>query len=113
VGLQFENTGFQKRRYQDPELHLSGSRASFGARLATPGQHAGKVRRVASAFSFCRLSKVDQERVFPNSVTFDSPKDQEAFVREWAQKRTGLACDFKVCLCSRAHRLHQQTHAKI
>lgn len=43
-----------------------------------------------------RLSKVDQERVFPNSVTFDSPRDQEAFVKEWAQKRTGLACDFKV-----------------
>lgn len=43
-----------------------------------------------------RLSKPDQERVFPNSVTFDSPADQEAFVREWAQKRTGLACSFKV-----------------
>eukprot|EP00878_Enallax_costatus_P006400 GHUV01006711.1.p1 GENE.GHUV01006711.1~~GHUV01006711.1.p1 ORF type:complete len:626 (+),score=203.50 GHUV01006711.1:144-2021(+) len=42
------------------------------------------------------LSKPDQERVFPNSVTFDSPADQEAFVREWAQKRTGLACGFKV-----------------
>ncbi|WIA41577.1 hypothetical protein OEZ86_008941 [Tetradesmus obliquus] len=42
------------------------------------------------------LSKPDQERVFPNSVTFDSPADQEAFVREWAQKRTGLACSFKV-----------------
>jgi hypothetical protein len=44
----------------------------------------------------CRLSKLDQERVFPNSIAFDSPADQEAFVREWAQKRTGLACDFKV-----------------
>lgn len=44
----------------------------------------------------CRLSKTDQERVFPNSVTFECPEDQEAFVREWAQKRTGLACDFKV-----------------
>jgi hypothetical protein len=43
-----------------------------------------------------RLSRVDQERVFPNSITFDSPSDQEAFVREWAQKRTGLACSFKV-----------------
>jgi hypothetical protein len=43
-----------------------------------------------------RLSKTDQERVFPNSVTFECPEDQEAFVREWAQKRTGLACDFKV-----------------
>eukprot|EP00882_Tetradesmus_deserticola_P013452 GHRQ01014284.1.p1 GENE.GHRQ01014284.1~~GHRQ01014284.1.p1 ORF type:complete len:414 (+),score=242.86 GHRQ01014284.1:159-1244(+) len=42
------------------------------------------------------LSKPDQERVFPNSVTFESPADQEAFVREWAQKRTGLACSFKV-----------------
>lgn len=42
------------------------------------------------------LSRVDQERVFPNSVTFESPEDQEAFVREWAQKRTGLNCNFKV-----------------
>eukprot|EP00879_Flechtneria_rotunda_P003220 GHRR01003443.1.p1 GENE.GHRR01003443.1~~GHRR01003443.1.p1 ORF type:complete len:526 (+),score=123.63 GHRR01003443.1:133-1578(+) len=42
------------------------------------------------------LSKQDQERVFPDCVTFDSPTDQEAFVREWAQKRTGLACGFKV-----------------
>lgn len=42
------------------------------------------------------LSKTDQERVFPNSVTFETPEDQEAFVREWAQKRTGLACNFKI-----------------
>lgn len=42
------------------------------------------------------LSKLDQERVFPNSVTFETPEDQEAFVREWAQKRTGFACNFKI-----------------
>lgn len=42
------------------------------------------------------LSKPDQERVFPNSVSFETPDDQEAFVKEWAQKRTGLACNFKV-----------------
>ncbi len=42
------------------------------------------------------LSKVDQERVFPGAVSFETPEDQEAFVREWAQKRTGLECKFKV-----------------
>lgn len=42
------------------------------------------------------LNKSDQERVFPGAVTFDSPSDQEAFVREWAQKRTGLPCNFVV-----------------
>jgi digalactosyldiacylglycerol synthase len=42
------------------------------------------------------LSPSDQSRVFPNNTHFDSPEQQEAFVREWAQKRTGLACDFKV-----------------
>ncbi|KAF8056763.1 DGD1 [Scenedesmus sp. PABB004] len=42
------------------------------------------------------LSRPDQQLVLPNTVTFDSPADQEAFVGEWAQKRTGLACGFKV-----------------
>jgi hypothetical protein len=60
-----------------------------------------KCAAVLAYFCCCRLSKVDQERVFPNSVTFDSPQDQEAFVKEWAQKRTGLACDFKVGRCLR------------
>lgn len=29
-------------------------------------------------------------------MSFDTPEAQEQFVREWAQKRTGLDCNFKV-----------------
>jgi len=29
-------------------------------------------------------------------MQFDTPEQQESFVREWAQKRTGLDCNFKV-----------------
>ncbi|GIL64495.1 hypothetical protein Vafri_18391 [Volvox africanus] len=42
------------------------------------------------------LSKADQERVFPADVTFETPEEQEDFVRQWARNRTGLECNFKV-----------------
>lgn len=42
------------------------------------------------------LSKLDQAKVFPNGITFDSPEDQEVFVRNWVQKRTGRPSNFKV-----------------
>ncbi|GLC35497.1 hypothetical protein PLESTB_000201000 [Pleodorina starrii] len=42
------------------------------------------------------LSKADQQRVFPADVTFETPEEQEEFVRQWARNRTGLECNFKV-----------------
>ncbi|KXZ47328.1 hypothetical protein GPECTOR_36g52 [Gonium pectorale] len=42
------------------------------------------------------LSKADQQRVFPADVTFETPEEQEDFVRQWARNRTGLECNFKV-----------------
>mmetsp|Transcript_38835 Transcript_38835/g.97568 ORF Transcript_38835/g.97568 Transcript_38835/m.97568 type:complete len:899 (-) Transcript_38835:276-2972(-) len=41
------------------------------------------------------LTKADQASIFPN-VTFDSPEQQEQYVREWARKRTGVDTPFKV-----------------
>ncbi|EFJ50110.1 hypothetical protein VOLCADRAFT_116955 [Volvox carteri f. nagariensis] len=40
--------------------------------------------------------KADQQRVFPADVTFETPEEQEEFVRQWARNRTGLECNFKV-----------------
>lgn len=45
------------------------------------------------------LTKADQESIFPN-VTFESPEQQEEYVREWARKRTGVDTPFKVCLAA-------------
>ncbi|GFH27776.1 uncharacterized protein HaLaN_26156 [Haematococcus lacustris] len=42
------------------------------------------------------LSLADQQRVFPNNLQFDTPEQQEEYVRDWARKRTGLDCNFKV-----------------
>lgn len=42
------------------------------------------------------LAKPDQERVFPNNITFESPDDQEEYVRDWVKQRTGFTSDFKV-----------------
>ncbi|KAG2452291.1 hypothetical protein HYH02_003315 [Chlamydomonas schloesseri] len=42
------------------------------------------------------LSQADQQRVFPADVSFNTPEEQEEFVRQWARNRTGLPCNFKV-----------------
>lgn len=42
------------------------------------------------------LAAADQKKVFPNNLTFETPEQQETYVREWVQKRTGLPCNFKV-----------------
>ncbi|KIY95412.1 hypothetical protein MNEG_12549 [Monoraphidium neglectum] len=75
-------------------LANEGEPATGDADGVTGGVTGGAGRRVTLLLPW--LNKSDQERVFPGAVTFDSPTDQEAFVREWAQKRTGLPCDFAV-----------------
>lgn len=64
------------------------------------------------------LAAADQEMIFPNNQTFETPEAQEQFVRAWARKRTGMPCDFKArvassLLCSvRGHfRPHSDRHA--
>ncbi len=42
------------------------------------------------------LAAPDQHMVFPNKITFDTPEEQEGYVRNWVQKRTGLPCNFKI-----------------
>jgi hypothetical protein len=42
------------------------------------------------------LAKSDQQRIFPNGVTFDSPSEQEAWVKNWLKKRTGFTPEFKL-----------------
>jgi len=43
------------------------------------------------------LARSDQELLFPHNKTFDLPGEQEAFVREWIELRTGLPCRFRIC----------------
>ena len=49
------------------------------------------------------LAVPDQKMVFPKGITFETPELQEHYVREWAQKRTGLPCNFKVRLSFPLH----------
>jgi len=42
------------------------------------------------------LAKSDQKAIFPNGLTFNSPEEQEQYVRNWAEKRTGFESNFKV-----------------
>ena len=42
------------------------------------------------------LAASDQAKVFPNGMNFESPEEQEVFVRKWALQRTGFSPNFKV-----------------
>lgn len=42
------------------------------------------------------LCKSDQELVYPNSLTFSSPEEQEAYIRNWVEERVGFKADFKI-----------------
>ena len=42
------------------------------------------------------LAKPDQAMVFPHGQTFQSPEEQEDFVRKWVKHRTGLDCPFAI-----------------
>lgn len=42
------------------------------------------------------LAKSDQQRVFPNNITFETPEEQEKWVRDWARKRTGFDSNFSI-----------------
>lgn len=42
------------------------------------------------------LCKTDQELVYPNSLSFSSPEEQEAYIRSWLEERVGFKTDFKI-----------------
>ncbi|KAL6336572.1 hypothetical protein AAG906_025126 [Vitis piasezkii] len=42
------------------------------------------------------LCKKDQEIVYPNSLTFSSPEEQEVYIRNWLEERVGFKADFKI-----------------
>ncbi|PON63137.1 Glycosyl transferase [Parasponia andersonii] len=42
------------------------------------------------------LCKSDQELVYPNSLTFSSPEEQEMYIRNWLEERVGFRANFKI-----------------
>ncbi|KAJ7971678.1 Digalactosyldiacylglycerol synthase 1, chloroplastic [Quillaja saponaria] len=42
------------------------------------------------------LCKSDQELVYPNSLTFSSPEEQEIYIRNWLEERIGFKSEFKI-----------------
>ncbi|CAK9180047.1 unnamed protein product [Ilex paraguariensis] len=42
------------------------------------------------------LSLKDQEHVYPNMITFNSASEQEKYVRQWVEERTGFISSFNI-----------------
>ncbi|XP_038980666.1 digalactosyldiacylglycerol synthase 2, chloroplastic-like [Phoenix dactylifera] len=42
------------------------------------------------------LSLKDQELVYPNKITFDSPSEHEGYVRQWLEERTDFISSFRI-----------------
>ena len=42
------------------------------------------------------LARCDQDTVFPNNLSFETPSEQEVCMREWVHQRTGLYPEFDI-----------------
>lgn len=42
------------------------------------------------------LAQSDQQRLFPNKMSFSTPAEQEAYIRRWVDNRVGFPTDFKI-----------------
>lgn len=42
------------------------------------------------------LCRSDQELVYPNSLTFNCPEEQELYIRNWLEERVGFRADFNI-----------------
>lgn len=43
------------------------------------------------------LSLKHQKLVYPNNLTFSSPSEQEAYVRQWLEERIAFSSAFSIC----------------
>ncbi|KAL8500088.1 hypothetical protein ACS0TY_019908 [Phlomoides rotata] len=51
-------------------------------------------RKVTLVIPWLKLK--DQEHVYPNNITFDSPSEQENYVLQWLEERTGFKSNFTI-----------------
>lgn len=74
----------------------SASSSSSSSPSTSGGKQVGGTPREVTLF-VPWLPRRDQDAVFPpGGARFDTPAQQEAWVRRWARERTGLPCDFKL-----------------
>ncbi|KAL3814860.1 hypothetical protein ACJIZ3_016128 [Penstemon smallii] len=64
-------------------------------------------RKVTLVIPWLKLK--DQEHVYPNNITFDSPSEQEKYVRQWLQERTGLKPSFSIRFYPGRFSLHKRS----
>ncbi|PIN21991.1 Digalactosyldiacylglycerol synthase [Handroanthus impetiginosus] len=64
-------------------------------------------REVALVIPWLKLK--DQEHVYPNNITFNSPQEQEKYVRQWLEERTGFRSSFRICFYPGIFSLHKRS----
>ncbi|EYU32074.1 hypothetical protein MIMGU_mgv1a018268mg, partial [Erythranthe guttata] len=65
------------------------------------------VRKVTLVIPWLKLT--DQEHVYPNKLTFDSPSEQEKYVRQWLEERTGFKSSFDIRFYPGRFSLHKRS----
>ncbi|XP_073288665.1 digalactosyldiacylglycerol synthase 2, chloroplastic-like [Primulina huaijiensis] len=64
-------------------------------------------RKVTLVIPWLKLK--DQERVYPNNISFSSPSEQEAYVRQWLEERSGLVSSFSIRFYPGRFSLHKRS----
>ncbi|KAK6162380.1 hypothetical protein DH2020_002221 [Rehmannia glutinosa] len=64
-------------------------------------------RKVTLVIPWLKLT--DQEHVYPNNITFSSPAEQEKYVRQWLEERTGFRSSFMIRFYPGRFSLHKRS----
>ncbi|KAG8391784.1 hypothetical protein BUALT_Bualt01G0223000 [Buddleja alternifolia] len=64
-------------------------------------------RKVTLVIPWLKLK--DQQHVYPNNITFNSTLEQEKYVRQWLEQRTGLTSSFKIRFYPGRFSLHKRS----
>ncbi|XP_073045181.1 digalactosyldiacylglycerol synthase 2, chloroplastic-like [Primulina eburnea] len=64
-------------------------------------------RKVTLVIPWLKLK--DQEHVYPNNISFSSPSEQESYVRQWLEERSGLVSSFSIRFYPGRFSLHKRS----
>ncbi|KAL6495468.1 Digalactosyldiacylglycerol synthase 2, chloroplastic [Orobanche gracilis] len=67
----------------------------------------GDERKVTLVIPWLKVT--DQKHVYPNNITFISPAEQEKYVRQWLEERTGLRSSFTIRFYPGRFSLHKRS----